>query len=92
MQVKPEIKEEAALPSKPPARSAGALIGAVPTAQEILDALKSWGPVTSKELTVRFKGRLAGPDDKKAFTANVKKVSKLEEIPPGSGNKFIVPK
>ena len=70
----------------------GASIGAPPTAQEILESLQAWGPVTAQELTSRFKKRLANADDKKAFTFNVKKVSKLEERPPGSGKKFIIPK
>lgn len=63
-----------------------------PTAQEILEALKAWGPVTTGELTSRFRKRLASQQDKQGFMANVKKVSKLEERPPGSGKKFVVPK
>ncbi len=67
-------------------------MGAPPTAQEILNALRAWGPVTPKELTVRFKTRLSGPEEKKAFTLDVKRVSKLVEDPPGSGKKVIIPK
>ena len=63
-----------------------------PRAQEILDALKAWGAVTTGELTARFRKRLTTQQDKQAFMANVKKVSKLEERPPGSGKKFVVPK
>lgn len=91
LQVKPEVKEEAQGAPKA-AGSEGALIGAPPTAQEILESLKAWGPVTAQELTSRYKKRLANAEDKKAFTLNVKRVSKLEERPPGSGKKFIIPK
>ena len=90
LQVKPEAKTEAKGAAKPPGKTVGASIGAPPSVQEILEALIAWGPVTSKELTIRFKGRLSGPEDKKTFTNNVKKVSRLEEQPPGSGKKFIV--
>lgn len=89
MQVKPEIKAE---PGRELKVADGASIGAPPTAQEILNSLRAWGPVTAQELTSRFKKRLKNADEKKAFTVIVKRISRLEERPPGSGNKFIIPK
>lgn len=68
------------------------LNGMPPTAQEILESLKAWGPVTAQELTSRYKKRLRSAEDKKAFTVNVKRVSRLEERPAGSGKKYIIPR
>lgn len=85
-QVKPEVKAEA----KPAA--VGAEPSGPPSAGEILSALRAWGPVTTGELTARFRKRLVAQQDKQTFMANVKKVSRLEERPPGSGKKFVVPK
>ena len=50
-----------------------------PTDAEIAAAIRERGPMASSALTAMFKARLAGADAKKAFTAAVKRVAKLEE-------------
>jgi hypothetical protein len=59
------------------------------TADEIVAFLKA-GPKPSSALTTHFKSRLPSNEHKKAFMALVKRVAKLEEMPPGSGIKCIV--
>ena len=58
-----------------------------PTDAEIAAAIRERGPMASSALTAMFKARLAGADAKKAFTAAVKRVAKLEER---DGTKVIV--
>jgi hypothetical protein len=60
------------------------------TEQEIVDFLKASGPIASSALTARFKRQIKTPENKTGFTKLVKKVAKLEEVPPGSGNRCIV--
>lgn len=61
-----------------------------PTDAELVTALAARGPTPSAALTALFKARLRTPADRKAFTAAVKRVARLEERPPGSGVKVIV--
>ncbi|BDA42633.1 hypothetical protein COCOBI_03-5260 [Coccomyxa sp. Obi] len=77
---------------KPQESAAGATSAGGVTEQEIVDFLKASGPIASSELTARFKSHFKGTnaEQKKEFTKLVKKVAKLEEVPPGSGNRFIV--
>lgn len=72
--------------------AAGATSGGGVTEQELVDFLKASGPIASSELTATFKSHLKGAnaEQKKEFTKLVKKVAKLEEVPPGSGTRWIV--
>ena len=89
VQARPEVNAEANKASKANSTQSEATSGP-PSAQEIAECLRVNGPMTTSELTARFRKRLPSMDDKKAFTANVKRVSKLEERPPGSGQRFVV--
>ena len=91
-EAKPGLKAEIKQEAKPESSTQSEASSGPPSAQEILRLLKSSGPLTTSELTSRFRKRLSTQQDKQAFTAHVKKVSKLEERPPGSGNKFVVPR
>ena len=56
----------------------------------LLDAGRSAEPDLERALTARFKPQLRTPEHKQAFTKLVKKVARLEEVPPGSGTRCIV--
>ncbi len=60
------------------------------TEQEIVEFLRASGPIASSQLTARFKRQIKTSEHKTSFTKLVKKVAKLEEVPPGSGNRCIV--
>ena len=60
------------------------------TEQEIVAFLRTSGPIPSSTLTARFKPQLKTAQHKSAFTQLVKRVAKLEEVPPGSGTRCIV--
>ena len=57
---------------------------------EVVAFLRASGPIASSALTARFKPQLRSPEHKAAFTKLVKKVARLEEVPPGSGTRCIV--
>ena len=90
LQARPEVKTEPKKEAKAANSTQSDLTSGPPSLKEIVDCLRSWGPVKASELSSRFKKRLPLQEDKKQFTANVKKVSQLVERPPGSGNKFVV--
>ena len=58
--------------------------------QEIVSFLRAAGLTPLSEVTAKFKPQLHTPEHKAAFTRAVKKVARLEEVPPGSGKRFIV--
>ncbi len=59
--------------------------------REIVELMTQTGPMLISKLTNKFKPQLKNNDElKKAFFNAVKRVAKLEEIPPGSGNKMVV--
>ena len=77
MQAKPSV----------PAAAAPAPTGEV-TEAEIIDFMRGVGPMPSNQLTSHFRRRVVSMEQRKAFTAKVKKLAKLQEVEPGK--KYIV--
>ncbi|KAK9819877.1 hypothetical protein WJX72_003519 [[Myrmecia] bisecta] len=87
--VKTEVKTEpvgAAATTSAPAPGGPAGV----TEREVVNYLTATGPVLSSELSKHFKKRIQTAEQKKGLAAIMKRVGKLEEMPPGSGQKFIV--
>ena len=72
------------LQAKPstPAAAAPAPTGEV-TEAEIVDFMRGAGPIPSSQLTSHFRKRVVSMEQRKAFTAKVKKLAKLQEMEPG---------
>ena len=53
------------------------------TEAEIAAFMRAAGPIPSSQLTSHFKKRVVTMEQRKAFTAKVKKLAKLQEVEPG---------
>ncbi len=58
------------------------------TEAEIIEFMRGVGPMPSNQLTSHFRRRVVTMEQRKAFTAKVKKLAKLQEVEPGK--KYIV--
>ena len=65
-----------------PAAAAAAPAGDV-TEAEIAKFMQGAGPIPSSQLTSHFRRRVVTLEQRKAFTAKVKKLAKLQEVEPG---------
>ena len=64
--------------------------GGEPTEADVVAFVRARGPVAPAELSAAFKRRLHTAKARKAFSAMVKRLVRLEERPPGSGTRVIV--
>ncbi len=53
------------------------------TEAEIAAFMRAAGPIPSSQLTSHFKKRVVTMEQRKAFTAKVKRLAKLQEVEPG---------
>ena len=53
------------------------------TEAEIVEFMRGAGPIPSNQLTSHFRKRVVTMEQRKAFTAKVKKLAKLQEVEPG---------
>jgi len=60
------------------------------TADEIVILLRGRGKMSLSDIAAYFKARLKTPQDKKDFTALVKKVAKLDPQPDPDGKKYLI--
>ncbi|KAL3693420.1 hypothetical protein R1sor_007071 [Riccia sorocarpa] len=81
-----------AAPKPAPAASAAAAKPAAPATQavtedEVMKVLKATGPIKSTDLVAKFRSRLRSPQDKSAFAAILKKISRIQKT---DGANYIV--
>ncbi|KDP40450.1 hypothetical protein JCGZ_03950 [Jatropha curcas] len=91
--LKPTVKEEHAPTAKSSPTPKGATSSLKPgstspvTEEEIRAVLLQNGPVTTQDLVARFKSRLKGSEDKKAFAEILRRISKIQKT---SGSNYVV--
>ncbi|KAG0501447.1 hypothetical protein HPP92_001519 [Vanilla planifolia] len=93
-EIKPSVKEEkvsSTSKASPPvaARTGPALAptSSPVTEEEIRAVLLAMAPVTTQELVAKFKGRIKSKEDKDAFAAILRRISKIQKT---NGQNYVV--
>eukprot|EP00898_Chlorokybus_atmophyticus_P003757 jgi/Chlat1/4382/Chrsp29S04614 len=89
VRLSPAKAPKAAAPTPPPPTSAPPSTSGI-TEEAVRAAIKKSQPVKSADLVKMFKQYIKSTEDKELFARIVKKLSKIQKIPPDSNNSFIV--